>query len=59
MNGHITEKELIEKLKVSRSTIVRWRKKGLPFKKINKLIRYDESEVKKWINDLQEEKEMS
>lgn len=51
MNKLITEKELMEKLKLSRSSIVRLRKEGLPFKKINRSVRYDEEEVQKWLEN--------
>lgn len=51
MSKLLTEKELQEKLKLSRSTIVRLRKEGLPYKKLSaRCIRYDEAEVNKWLN---------
>lgn len=46
----LTEKELIEKLCFSRSMIYRLRKKGMPYKKISRTIRYDEQEVRDWID---------
>jgi predicted DNA-binding transcriptional regulator AlpA len=49
MKKLLTEKELQEKLSLSRSTLVRLRKKGLPYKKIDRSIRYDEKEVMQWI----------
>jgi excisionase family DNA binding protein len=50
MEKLLTEKELQEKLNVSRQTLVRLRKQGLPYKKVGlRSIRYDEAEVKKWI----------
>jgi excisionase family DNA binding protein len=46
----ITTKELQEKLGVTSVTIWRWRKEGLPFKKIGvKSIRFDLAEVEAWI----------
>ena len=47
----ITEKELIEILKVSRITIYERRKKGLPFLKMGKVIRYDLEKVLSWMAD--------
>ena len=42
---------MIEKLKVSRTTLYLWRKKGLPFKRIGTQIRYDVHEVEEWIEE--------
>lgn len=47
----LTTKEMIEKLKVSRTTLYLWRKKGLPFKRIGTQIRYDVHEVEEWIEE--------
>jgi excisionase family DNA binding protein len=49
MNNYLTEKELMQSLKVSRSTLVRWRKEGMPFEKIGKLIRYNEEKIMDWL----------
>ena len=38
-------------LKMGRATLYRLRQKGLPYKKINRSIRYDEIEVKNWIDN--------
>jgi excisionase family DNA binding protein len=47
----LTTKELADRLKVAEITINRWRKKGLPFKKINGYsVRFELSEVLEWIN---------
>jgi excisionase family DNA binding protein len=47
----LTTEQLADRLKVSRITIVRWRKKGLPTKKINGYsVRFDIAEVMQWIN---------
>lgn len=48
----ITAKQLQEKLNVSRSTVYRWRKEGMPHKKIgHKTIRYDLDKVMEWLED--------
>ena len=44
-------------LKLSRNSMYRLRKKGLPYKKVlNRLIRYDLDEVMKWIDENTEQK---
>jgi excisionase family DNA binding protein len=47
--SYVTLNELSEKLKLSRATIDRWRKEGLPFVKIGNGVRFIESDVMKWI----------
>jgi excisionase family DNA binding protein len=47
----ISQKELREKIGVHQTTIERWRKDGLPFVRVGKLVRFKESEVNKWIKD--------
>jgi 5-methylcytosine-specific restriction protein A len=51
MNNLVSEKELAEILQLSRSTINRLRKQGMPFIKIGKSVRYDLEAVKKWIQN--------
>lgn len=49
--GYLTAKELQEELNISRTTLWRLRKEGLPHQKIgHKTIRYDLEEVAKWLN---------
>lgn len=48
-DGFITLNELSNKLKISRSTIDRWRKEGMPFVKIGTGVRFVEDEVLDWI----------
>jgi hypothetical protein len=43
------ESELKEKLGISRQTVVNWRKKGMPFIKINKAVRYDYNDCMEWV----------
>lgn len=53
---YLTLKELTNKLKISRSTIDRWRKEGLPFVKIGRGVRFDEVAVMTWIDNHKKEK---
>ena len=46
---YITLMELAKKLKISRATIDRWRKEGMPFYKIGNGVRFIEPEVHSWI----------
>jgi excisionase family DNA binding protein len=46
----ITIQQLCDLLKVSRSTVDRWRKEGLPYTKVGERgIRLREDEVLKWV----------
>lgn len=47
----LTTEDLMVKYKVSRSTIDRWRKEGMPFSKIGRGVRFNEDEVQKWIEN--------
>lgn len=53
--SYITLKDLCEKLKISRATIDRWRREGLPFIKIGNGVRFIESDVMKWIGENKQE----
>ena len=46
-------KEIEKLLDISRTTLYRLRKKGLPIKKVGGQIRYDTVEVMKWIDENQ------
>lgn len=48
---YLTTIELCEWLKISRATLDRWRKKGLPFVKVDKAVRFDKDEVEKWLKE--------
>lgn len=50
-NVLIDSKKLEELLGVSRTTLYKLRKKGLPFKNVGSQIRYDHAEVLEWINE--------
>jgi hypothetical protein len=45
----ITEKELLSRLQVNRGTLFKWRKEGLPHIKVGRVIRYDYSDVVRWL----------
>jgi excisionase family DNA binding protein len=45
----ITIKQVSEIYHVSRTTVQTWMKKGLPFYKTDRLVRFDPLEVEKWI----------
>ena len=49
MDKLLTFQQLSEKLQLSRSTIDRWRKEGLPYSKLGRSLRFDENEVDEWI----------
>jgi excisionase family DNA binding protein len=51
MDNFITTKELCEYLKVTKTTIERWRKEGLPFSQIGRGIRFKLDEVMQWVED--------
>lgn len=46
---YITLNELAKSLKISRATIDRWRKEGMPYYKIGNGVRFIETEVNEWI----------
>ena len=45
----ITVKEVMRQYKISRPTVQVWMKKGLPYHKIGRLVRFDPVEVEGWI----------
>ena len=45
----ITYKDVMDKYKVSRTTVQKWVKDGMPFYKIGKSVRFDEKEIDSWI----------
>lgn len=51
MSELLTTEELCKMLKVTRTTIERYRKNGMPFKIIGRSVRFDAEEIKKWINE--------
>lgn len=49
-NEYITIEDLMQYLKVGRSTINRWRKEGMPFVKIGRGVRFVLEDVNRWID---------
>lgn len=49
MGNLLTSAELQSTYKISRTTIDRWRKEGMPFIKVGRGVRFDEKDVKDWI----------
>lgn len=49
MGKLITSQDVQDIYKISRSTVDRWRKEGMPCSKVGRGIRFDEDEVRKWI----------
>ena len=47
----ITVKELQEILRISRQTVMRWRKEGMPHYKYNASVRFDLEEIKEWLKE--------
>ncbi len=50
MGEYLTEEELCKWLKISPITAYRWRKAGMPFIKMGRLVRYDKGKIEAWIN---------
>ena len=53
---YITLIELAKSLKISRATIDRWRKEGMPYYKIGNGVRFIETEVNEWITQNKSQK---
>lgn len=49
----LTLDELADKYKVTKATIYKWRRNGMPILKIGKVCRYDIDAVDKWVRDQQ------
>jgi excisionase family DNA binding protein len=47
---YLTVDELRQLFKVSRATVDRWRKEGLPFIKQGRLVRFDREKAEAWFN---------
>ena len=46
----LTKEDICKWLQVSRATVDRWRQDGMPSKKIGRLVRFEKSEVEKWLD---------
>lgn len=53
---YITLNELAKSLRISRATIDRWRKEGMPYYKIGNGVRFIETEVLEWIAENKSQK---
>jgi excisionase family DNA binding protein len=53
---YITLMEFAQNLKISRATIDRWRKEGLPYYKIGNGVCFIETEVHEWIEQYKSQK---
>lgn len=51
MGKMITSKELQQIYSLSRATIDRWRREGMPSIKVGRGVRFEEETVKKWIEE--------
>lgn len=51
MSELLNNNEMSERLKVSRMTLNRWRKLGMPSRNIGKSVRFNVEEVDKWIEE--------
>ena len=56
MDKLITMKDLQEKYSLSRATIDRWRKEGMPYMKIGRNVRFNEEKVIIWIFENKQKK---
>lgn len=45
----LTTAELMDLIQVSRGTLTNWRKEGLPFHKVGRLVRFNQEEVFEWL----------
>lgn len=45
----IRQKELLKKLHISRQTLWRWRRAGMPYHRVGNTLFFDEKQVKAWI----------
>lgn len=46
---YMTVEEVCKWLKIGKTTVERWRKKGMPFIKVDKLVRFNKDEVEQWL----------
>jgi len=51
MDKLLTQKELAEYLQVTEVTLWKWRKKGMPYVKAGKSVRYDKDQVMRWLEE--------
>ena len=51
MNEYLNMDELKEWLKISRATVDRWRKAGLPCYKVGRVVRFKREDVDAWLKE--------
>lgn len=49
MGNLVTSREIEATYKISRTTVDRWRKEGMPYVKVGRGVRFDLEAVNKWI----------
>ena len=49
MQELMTMKEMAEFLKVSQPTLINWRKKGMPYKRVGRGIRFEKEVALAWV----------
>ena len=49
MQELLTMKEMAELLKVSEWTLINWRKKGMPYKRVGRGIRFEKDKALEWV----------
>lgn len=47
----LTVEEIAKELKVTRQTIYQWRKDGMPFLRMGRLIRFEQEKVMEWLKE--------
>ena len=47
----IREQDVMKELKISRPTLSRWKKRGLPFLKVGALVFFEMPKVHQWLRD--------
>ena len=48
---YLTSRDLEMKYKVGRATIDKWKKEGMPYIKKERVVRFEEEKVDKWLRD--------
>lgn len=51
MSEKLTTKELCTIYKVTKTTIENWRREGMPFEKLGKIVRFNQEEVEQWLKN--------
>lgn len=51
MEEFLTKSEIAKLLKVSESTIDRWRKEGMPSVKVKRKVLFKQDDVEKWLQE--------